>query len=130
MPTWNPITGHLLSLVPFLEGFPDDSNNTYPIGELLKSISCKDNIMYLDMWPFGGPLMVVSSPDIAVQACQNHDLDKPALLKPFFEPFAGGENLFTMNGLEWKRSRAMVAPGFNPSYLLGQTSHIVEEVCI
>jgi len=133
MPPWNPITGHLLCMLPVLGRFPKDVINTYLIGELFEAVPRSENspdIMYLDMWPFGMPLSVVKSPDFAIQVAQQHDLPKPAVLKPFFNPFAGGDNLFTMNGPEWKRSRAMVAPGFNAHYLLGQMGHIVEETAV
>ncbi|KAG0652541.1 Cytochrome P450 59 [Hyphodiscus hymeniophilus] len=130
MPPWNPITGHLLCLAPLLSRFPKDIIQNYLLMELSKDFSKTDNLLYLDLWPFSMPMIVVTSPDLSIQACQQHDLTKPAALKYFLEPFSGGEDLFTMNGLEWKRSRAMFAPGFNANYLLGQMGHILEETSV
>ena len=127
MPPWNPILGNLLVLPPILKQLPADSQQPDAFAQLSKSFTQSDSVFYLDLWPFSNPLMVVSSPFLAIQACQQHDLPKPAVLDPFFRPLAGGDNLFTMNGTEWKRSRSMFASGFNANYLLGQTEHIVEE---
>lgn len=101
MPPWNPITGHLLCLIPLILRFPKDVIQNYLINELSKDFSETDFLFYLDTWPFGAPMIVITSPDLSIQACQQHDLIKPADLKPFFTPFAGGDNLFTMNGLEY-----------------------------
>ncbi|TAQ90087.1 hypothetical protein B7494_g1608 [Chlorociboria aeruginascens] len=94
---------------------------------MAKKFKKSDSLFYLDFWPFDAQYLIVSSPSAAIEACQQHDLPKPEELKPFFHPFAGGENLFTMNGPEWKRSRAMFNPGFSTNYILSQISHIVEE---
>jgi hypothetical protein len=101
MPLWNPITGHLLCLVPHMSRFPKDAMQTYLIGELTKDFANTDYLVYLDLWPFSLPMIVITNPDLAIQACQQHDLIKPAVLKSFFNPFAGGDNLFTMNGSEY-----------------------------
>lgn len=87
-----------------------------------------DSVIHVDMWPFSAPLMIVCSPVLAVQACsQELNLSKPPMLHAFFNPLAGGENLFTMNGLEWKWSRSLFNPAFSGNYLLQLTSHIVDE---
>ncbi|MCJ1394721.1 hypothetical protein MMC18_007601 [Xylographa bjoerkii] len=130
MPPWSPIFGHLLSLPPVLKLFPKDAISTLAFGELSKKFPESDGLYYLDAWPIGIPLLVITSPSQAIQACQQYDLPKPDVLDEFFHPFAGGDNLFTMNGSEWKRSRAMFNPGFNANYLLGHISHIVEEASV
>ena len=84
----------------------------------------------MDLWPFSFPLLVVSSPELAFQTCQQYDLPKPAVLKPFFNPFAGGDNLFVTNGHEWKSARSLFNPGFNANYLLTQMPHIVKETSV
>jgi len=130
MPPWHPIFGHLLSLPPILKELPKDAQQPYSFEVLSKDFTESDTLFYLDLWPFSNPLLVVSSPSLAIQACQQHDLPKPYVLDAFFRPFAGGDNLFTMNGAEWKRSRALFNPGFQANYLLGQMSHIVEEASV
>ncbi|KAI0479830.1 cytochrome protein [Xylaria cf. heliscus] len=130
MPPWNPLLGHLLALVPILKTLPEDRQQPDAFEALCKvhERNDGDSVIYLDMWPFSDPLMIICSPTLAAQACsQEHDLCKPPMLHSFFNPLAGGENLFTMNGPEWKRSRALFNPGFSGNYILQQTSHIVDE---
>lgn len=130
MPPWSPLSGHLLALEPVLAKLPKDTQLPDAF-----EILCKENekddgdsVIYLDVWPFAAlPLLVICSPTLAVEACQEHDLIKPDILHQFFNPLAGGDNLFTMNGPEWKRSRALFNPGFSSSYILQQTGHIVDE---
>lgn len=130
MPLWNPILGHLLSLPPILKQLPKDAQQPYAFKELSKNFANTDSLFYLDLWPFSNPLIVVSSPDLSIQACQQHDLPKPSILDAFFRPLAGGDNLFTMNGAEWKRSRALFNPGFSANYLLRHISQIVEPTLV
>jgi hypothetical protein len=100
------------------------------IAELSKGFPKSDHSFYLDVWPFSLPLLIVTSPSMSIQACQQYDLPKPATLKPFFYPFAGGDNLFVTNGAEWKHDRSLFNPGFNANYLLGQMNHIIEETLV
>ena len=131
MPPWHPILGHLLSLPPILKLLPSDAQQPYIFEVIAKNFTESDTLFYLDLWPFSNPLLMVASPSMALQACgQQNDLVKPHVLDAFFRPFAGGDNLFTMNGPEWKRSRALFTPGFQANYLLGQMSHIVEETSV
>ena len=86
-----------------------------------------DGCFYIDTWPFSNPLMIITSPDLAIQACQEHDLPKPDVLVPFFEPLAGGPNLFVTNGAEWKRARTLFNPGFSSNVMLECMPSILEE---
>jgi cytochrome P450 len=127
MPPWNPILGNMLVLPPILKALPRDAQQPDAFSDLSKNFPQSDGLFYLDLWPFSNPLLIISSPSLAIQTCQQHDLPKPAVLDPFFRPLAGGDSLFTMNGAEWKRSRALFNPGFNASNLLGQMGQIVDE---
>jgi hypothetical protein len=122
--------GHLLVVAPYLAKFPWGIHQTWVIAEIAKRFPKSDHAFYLDLWPFSHPLLVISSPELTIQACQEHDLSKPAVLKPFFHPFAGGDNLFVTNGPEWKHASKLFTPGFNANYLLTQMGHIVEEASV
>jgi cytochrome P450 len=127
MPPWDFAAGNLKVLPALLEKFPKGSQQLDAFALLSRDFNDSDNCFYIDLWPFTSPLLVVTSPELAMQACQEHDLPKPAILKPFFAPFAGGPNLFDMNGAEWKRSRALFNPCFSASIMLESTPHIIEE---
>lgn len=129
MPPWNPFLGHLTAVMPVMETLPEDRQQPDAFEVLCRSHqNDSDSVIYLDMWPFSDPLMIICSPVLAAQACsQELDLTKPSMLHAFFNPLAGGTNLFTMNGAEWKRSRSLFNSGFSAGYILQQTSHIVAE---
>jgi cytochrome P450 len=127
MPAWDFAAGNLKVLPGLLEKFPTGSQQSDVFTLLSYDFQESDNCFYVDTWPFSSPLMIVTSPEMAMQACQEYDLPKPPILIPFFAPFAGGPNLFDMNGTEWKRSRALFNPGFSDRVMLESTSHIIEE---
>lgn len=76
--------------------------------------------LYLGAWPFGSPSLIITSPAMAIHACQDLNLDKSQLLEHFFQPFAGGNNLFAMNVHEWKSLRSIFNAEFNASYVLAE----------
>ncbi|KAH7558362.1 hypothetical protein BM1_05634 [Bipolaris maydis] len=127
MPAWDFGAGSLQTLPALLEKFPKGSQQSDAFTLLSYEFKKSDGCFYIDLWPFSSPLMVVTSPDLAIQACQEYDLPKPPILIPFFAPFAGGPNLFDMNGAEWKRSRALFNHGFSANVMLESTPHIIEE---
>ena len=130
MPEWHPVFGHLLCLPPILKTLPRNAQQPEAFAKLAGKFGSSDGTFYLDLWPFSNPLLIVTSPPLAIQTCQQHDLVKPHILGPFFDPLAGGPNLFTMNGAEWRRSRALFNPGFSANYILAQIGHIVEETLV
>ncbi|CAE7194187.1 hypothetical protein P3342_009590 [Pyrenophora teres f. teres] len=128
MPEWDFAAGNLKTLPGLLDKFPKGSQQSDAFSLLSHDFKENDNCFYIDLWPFTSPLMIITSPDLAMQACgPEHDLPKPPILIPFFAPFAGGPNLFDMNGAEWKRSRALFNPGFSDRVMLESTPHIIEE---
>ncbi|KAF1839160.1 cytochrome P450 71B25 [Decorospora gaudefroyi] len=128
MPPWDYAAGHLMVLPGLLEKFPKGSQQSDAFTLLSYDYKHTDGCFYIDCWPFSSPLLIVTSPEVAMQACsQEHDLPKPAILIPFFAPLAGGPNLFDMNGTEWKRSRALFNPGFSNNVMQECIPHIIEE---
>jgi cytochrome P450 len=116
-----------MTLPPLLEKLPIGSMQSDAFSVLSHDFDETDGCFYMDAWPFSHPLMIVTSPEMAIQACQEHDLPKPDVLVPFFAPFAGGPNLFVMNGAEWKHSRALFNPGFSATAMLECMPHVLEE---
>jgi cytochrome P450 len=127
MPKWSPMSGHLELLPPILKTLPKDAAQEYPFISLAQNFPDSDNMYCLDLWPFFRPLMVISSPQLAIQACQEYDLPKPDILKTFFAPIAGGEGMFVSNGSEWKQHRALFNPGFSANAILDHKIQILEE---
>ncbi|KUJ19326.1 uncharacterized protein LY89DRAFT_773609 [Mollisia scopiformis] len=106
---------------------PSDIARPDIFAALSDDFSESDSLFYIDLWPFIPPLLLVSSPSYAVQACQANELGKPDALIPFLRPISGGDSLFTSNSDESKRGRSLFSPGFNSSYILNQARHVVHE---
>ena len=127
MPKWNPVLGHLTTLPPLLEKLPIGSQQSDAFTLLSYDFESTNGAFYIDVYPFTNPLLVITSPELAIQACQEFDLPKPSVLTTFFAPITGGPSLFITNGAEWKRSRALFNPGFSNSVMHEWTPYIVEE---
>ena len=122
------IWGHLLQAQSVMSQLPADAHITNLLSTVSEQFPDSDSVYYIDMWPFSPPLMVLSSPSTASQAVQQHSLRKPPQLTELFYPITGGPDLIFMNGEQWKKSRSVFNPGFNPRYLVSQVPAIVEEV--
>ncbi|KAL4946295.1 hypothetical protein BDV06DRAFT_234643 [Aspergillus oleicola] len=124
---WNPVLGHLPALASFMKKAPTDAQAAMTFA-LLAAESKLDTCFYMDTWPFGFSALVVTSPDLAVQSCQTHDLGKPDSLVPLIAPMSGGPTLFVQNGPEWKHGRALFYHGFSMRSVMGYVPYILQEV--
>lgn len=124
------VWGHLLQPRSLQSRLPSDGHVTNVLSQLAEkfSDSDSDSVYYIDTWPFSPPTMVLSSPNTAFRAVQQHSLRKPPFPTQIFYPVTGGPDLIFMNGEEWKKSRSILNPGFNPAYLVSQIPAIVEEI--
>lgn len=97
MPKHNLVFGHLLIMKHYIERFPSDGYPVYSFGQIAQE-QFPDGVYYLDMWPFFGPLLVCTSLHATIDATQKTALagKKPRFLSRWFQPIAGGPNLFTM----------------------------------
>jgi cytochrome P450 len=86
-------------------------------------------VFYLNLWPFNAPMMVVANPYVASQV-EAAFLDKPANICAAIEGINDGPSLLTMHGSTWKKWRALFNPGFAPSYMIGLSPAIAEEVTV
>lgn len=127
MPPWNPIFGHLYFCYKITSALPKDAHPNYLPGAVRRELPTLGPIYYLDTWPFGPQMLVVTSIDELYQFTQEYSLPKYPALKDFLRPIAGGLDLVTMEGDTWKTWRGVFNPGFNASYLMTLTSQIVDE---
>jgi hypothetical protein len=84
--------------------------------------------IYLDVWPFGQPLLGVMHPEMSYQLTQAIQLPKYSGLRTFIAPLTGKEDLVTMEGQNWKRWRGIFNPGFSGSHINSLVPVIVEKV--
>ncbi|GMF78603.1 unnamed protein product [Aspergillus oryzae] len=127
-PPWNPILGNLAVMAQLQKKWPSDSREAESFALLSTEAPGCEAGFYVDVWPFSIPMLVVTSPALAVQACQTYDLPKPDVLQPFINPMAGGsDNLFVSNGAHWKQARELFNHGFSMAAAMSHMTYILEE---
>ena len=127
MPPWNPILGHLYFCYKITSQLPKDAHPNYLPDMIRRHLPDLGPLYYLDLWPFGPQMLVVSSIQGLYQITQEHSLPKYPALKYFLYPIADGLDLVTMEGDLWKFWRGIFNPGFSAKYLTTLTSDILDE---
>ena len=129
-PHWNCISGNLILVAKMFPPMPRKAHKILLFGDILRTVFAQEGCCYLDLWPFSYPLLLVVSPSLASQATQNCSLvacERPAKLKSFFKPLAGGPNLFDLPEKDWKPWRTIFNKGFNSDNLKSFVPGMVEE---
>ncbi|OOF93977.1 hypothetical protein ASPCADRAFT_398340 [Aspergillus carbonarius ITEM 5010] len=128
VPPWDPIFGNLRLMPALLKKCPKDALQSGTFTLLSIEHPELQNGFYIDLWPFIGPMFVVTTPPLAVQVCQTYNLPKPTdALAPFINPMAGGHNFFIANGPEWKRDRDLFNHAFSMTATIGHVDYILDE---
>ncbi|RAK90847.1 sterigmatocystin biosynthesis P450 monooxygenase stcS [Aspergillus costaricaensis CBS 115574] len=128
MPPWDPIFGHLRIMPGLAKKCPSDALQSQTFAVLSMQYPGLQNGFYIDVWPFMCPMFVCTTPPLAVQACQTHNLPKPTdLLAPFINPMSGGDTFFTTNGAVWKHDRDLFNHAFSTTVVVGHVDYILEE---
>ncbi len=110
MPPYHPVFGHLLLSKSISGQIPTDVHKHYIPGLIKQKYPDLAPIFYLDNWPFATPMLVITSPSGAYQACQDRSLPKFAGLRSFMIPLTGGDGLLTMDGKQWQVWRSISIP--------------------
>jgi sterigmatocystin biosynthesis cytochrome P450 monooxygenase len=87
-----------------------------------------DPVFYIDTWPFGPPMLVITAPDQAYQITQAHSLPKFHALRDYMRPMTGGNDMITMEGKEWKTWRNVFKSGFSSGHLMTLVPTMIDEM--
>lgn len=128
MPPHNPIFGHLLIAQQLKSRIPSECHQHYLLHEIRRAMPELGPLFYLDTWPFGPGILVVSSPSGAAQITQEHSLPKYGALREYMRSLTGGDDLLTMEGQKWKTWRGIFNSGFSRSHLMTIVPGIIEDV--
>ncbi|KAH7007795.1 cytochrome P450 [Macrophomina phaseolina] len=121
---WNWIFGGLLTLKKYMDMFPVDADTKYALTEM--AWKSDRGGVYVDLWPFTLPILLISSPFLAAQVnVQNTNARRFPGANEGIERITGGPTMLTLPDIHWKQWRTVFNPGFSPSNILGQTSKIV-----
>ena len=128
MPPHHPLLGHIPLSARILGKLPKDAHGHYLADQIHREYSDLGPAFYLDTWPFGPPVLVVISPDMIAQYCQDRYLRKHVGMRNFLEPLTGELDLVSMEGQIWKKWRRIFNPGFSATHISTLTKSIMEEV--
>ena len=127
MPPYSPVFGHLLFCNKIISKLPKDAHPQYLPDQIRRALPELGPVYYIDTWPFGPVMLVVSTPSTLYQMTQEYSLPKYHALKSFLQPIAEGLDIVSMEGELWKTWRGIFNPGFSVNHLMSLISSLVEE---
>jgi cytochrome P450 len=125
--------GHILFVKGVKETLPPNANVILTMSEICQRYFSEQGICYLDMWPFGDTLVLISSPALTQQATQTNaavTVERPRAIGDYLLPIAGGPNLLNMPEKEWKPWRAVVNKSFGAAHALALVPSIVDKCLV
>lgn len=87
-------------------------------------------IIYLDLWPASGPMMLVTHPVVSSQFTQSKSLPKAIIATDYMQPLTQKRDIVCAEGSEWKSWRSRLNPGFSPRNVMALLPDLVEEVLV
>ncbi|KAL8726425.1 MAG: hypothetical protein Q9181_006054 [Wetmoreana brouardii] len=97
---------------------------------ILRAYPTLGPVFYVDTWPFGPPILALTSADGANQITIAHSLPKFTMLRDDMKAMTGGMDLVTLEGQQWKTWRTVFNPGFSLNHLMTMVPHILEDVLV
>ena len=128
MPPHHPLLGHLPLIASTMSKLPKDVHPMVLPHQIRKAMPDLGPLFYLDAFPFGPPILIVSSPESAYQITQSHSLPKSHTLGKFVRPMTGGKDLVSMEGQEWRIWRNIFNPGFSTGHLMTLIPEMMAEI--
>ncbi|KAI0121744.1 vera protein [Xylariales sp. AK1849] len=131
------IWGHLIILGQFAASFPADiSGNMLSIWLVTnwKTLfpdqkRCPD-VIYMDVWPVGRPMIFTLHPKLSAQYTQTRSLPKDVTEKDFLRPLTQNKDIVSADGELWKQWRARFNPGFSPRNIVALMPAVMEDVMV
>ncbi|KAI5863873.1 cytochrome P450 4V3 [Durotheca rogersii] len=128
------VFGHLPVLGQFRKEHPPDVNIYMMHNWLVRNLDRYfpghkkvPPLVYLDLWPMAGSLVMAYDAAAASQFTQSPSLPKDPVTRMFMEPLTGGNDLVSTEGAIWKTWRTRFSPGFSPRNLSALLPELLEE---
>lgn len=107
-------------MAPYAHGF-------YVADKIRQRFPELNSAFYLDIWPFGTPILAVLRPEMMYQLTQATQVPKYRGLRTFIKPLTGKEDLVTMEGKVWRHWRSIFNPGFSANHICSLIPGMVEK---
>ena len=128
MPPHHPVFGHLQLVAKIMSSLPADVHGHVLPHQIKLKLPDLGPVFYVDTWPFGPAMLVVTAPEQAYQITQVQSLPKFRALADYMRPVTGGNDMITLEGNEWKKWRSIFNPGFKSGHLITLLPEMVKEV--
>lgn len=126
---WSWVTGHLLVLQNYVDRIPPNASVVFAMRDLSQEFADTE-VFLMDFWPVYPALFTLFGPETINKICNKYNLPKTAVSSRTMKPVAGGPNLISMNGDEWKYWRSLFNPGFSTGAMLNNVPQIVDSVLV
>ena len=73
-------------------------------------------MFYLEFLPLSVRMLIITNPEVAIQANQVHNWAKPPLLHELIMDLSGGPHMFVMPETQWKPWRNIFGHGSGENY--------------
>ncbi|KAL6923928.1 hypothetical protein ACHAP8_007250 [Fusarium lateritium] len=83
-------------------------------------------IFYLDLWPIGPGLVIITDPKLIEQAPIPRPLVPHPMTNTFIAPIVGENNIPTKSGTEWKKLHNLMSPAFSNTHARSLVSVMVD----
>jgi cytochrome P450 len=107
--------------------FPRNTHPQAVITEIARRYNL-DGIFYLDMWPLGPSMVVLTSPELGDQVYLKKPLGVHEMSAEFMRPIIGPNSLVTVNGPLWKKLHHQMQPAFSWTHIRSTTGVMIEEM--
>lgn len=86
-----------------------------------------EDIWYLDLWPVGPGIVVITNPDLSDQVAITKRLPRHRMTDEYISPVVGLNFIATSNGAMWKQLHTAMSPAFSWSHIRNLTDVIADE---
>lgn len=100
----------------------------YPASEARRFYNNLESTLYLDIWPFGTPVLMVAEKHMICQFTENGELSKYEGILNFLQPLIGALDLVTIEDEHWKLWHCIFNSAFGTASLKSKTPLVMEEV--
>lgn len=121
------LLGHSPIVARAMGKWSKNAHAVYLAGEIRQMYPELGPNYYLDLMPFAPSMSVIGTPEAHYQIAPEHHQYKLPNSRNFVKLLTDGHDMLTMEGVEWKKWRAIFNPGCSPARTTKLVPTIVKE---
>ncbi|RFU35497.1 hypothetical protein B7463_g859, partial [Scytalidium lignicola] len=128
-PRHSMILGNLKVMGEALKKYPSDFHPMPMFTDIGNEYGFR-GLYYMDIYPFGEPLVFIIHPEVAAQVQNSSNFYRHPYATEFLGGIVGTKSIFTTQGAEWHQQRSWFASAFSMSQILALVPGMIEETLI